>query len=202
MPTFETASTPAVHLGSPKTADAACGGNPWASTVLDTFRYLVQHAGLAQHGVKVIMHNTLAGSEYGLLYENTFTPRPNYWVALLWRKLMGSTVLDPHIPEGENAYVYAHCLRDHPGGVVLLIVNADQQRTYDITLRSESERYTISAATLQDTSVRLNGNLLKLGSGGDLPQLQGQLTRAGRLSFAPSSITFLSLASASNSACR
>ncbi len=50
-----------------ETADAACGGNPWASTFLDTFRYLIEHASLARRGVKVIMHNTLASSDYGLL---------------------------------------------------------------------------------------------------------------------------------------
>ncbi len=65
-------------------ADAACGGNPWAATFLDTFRYLDQHARLAKQGVKVVFHNTLASSEYGLLDQNTFAPRPNYWAALLW----------------------------------------------------------------------------------------------------------------------
>src|SRR5204862_5820900 len=84
-----------------ETAETACGGNPWASTFLDTFRYLVQHGRLAQLGVKVIMHNTLAASDYGLLDEKTFAPRPNYWAALLWRKFMGSTVLDPHIPNSQ-----------------------------------------------------------------------------------------------------
>src|ERR1700686_5656575 len=72
---------PGKSLWITETADAACGGNPWASTFLDTFRYLVQHASLAQRGVKMIMHNTLASSDYGLLDENTLAPRPNYWAA-------------------------------------------------------------------------------------------------------------------------
>jgi hypothetical protein len=105
---------PGKSLWITKTADAACGGNPWASTFLDTFRYLVQHASLAQHGVKVIMHNTLASSDYGLLDENTFAPRPKYWAALLWRRLMGATVLDPHTSPISNVHVYAHCLQNHP----------------------------------------------------------------------------------------
>ena len=108
---------PGKSLWITETADAACGGNPWASTFLDTFRYLVQHASLAQRGVKVIMHNTLASSDYGLLDENTFAPRPNYWAALLWRRLMGATVLDPQISPTPNLYVYAHCLQNHPDGV-------------------------------------------------------------------------------------
>src|SRR6202047_1585851 len=112
---------PGKSLWITETADAACGGNPWASTFLDTFRYLVQHASLAQRGVKVIMHNTLASSDYGLLDENTFAPRPNYWAALLWRRLMGRTVLDPQIASTPNLYAYAHCLRNHSRGVALLV---------------------------------------------------------------------------------
>lgn len=38
----------------------------------------------------VIFHNIFASSEYGLLDQTTFAPRPNYWAALLWRKLMGA----------------------------------------------------------------------------------------------------------------
>ena len=64
-----------------ETADAACGGNPWAATFLDTFRYLDQLGRLARAGVQVVMHNTLAASDYGLIDEKTLQPRPNYWGA-------------------------------------------------------------------------------------------------------------------------
>src|SRR4051794_40384677 len=77
-----------------ETADAACGGNPWASTFLDTFRYLDQLGRLARQDVKVVAHNTLAASDYDLLDENSFEPRPNYWATLLWQRLIGTTVLD------------------------------------------------------------------------------------------------------------
>jgi hypothetical protein len=100
---------PGMPLWITETADAACGGNPWASTFLDTFRYLIEHASLARRGVKVIMHNTLAASDYGLLDQNTFEPRPSYWATLLWHKLMGMTVLDPQISAAPNTYVYAQC---------------------------------------------------------------------------------------------
>ena len=192
---------PGKSLWITETADAACGGNPWASTFLDSFRYLVQHASLAQRGVKVIMHNTLASSDYGLLDENTFAPRPNYWAALLWRRLMGATVLDPHTSPIPNVYVYAHCLQNQPGGVTLLVINADRQRVHEITLPSEAERYTLSTKQLQDTTVQLNGKTLELNRDGDLPQFLGQSTRAGHISFAPTSITFLEIANADNSNC-
>jgi heparanase len=192
---------PGKSLWITETADAACGGNPWASTFLDTFRYLVQHASLAQRGVKVIMHNTLASSDYGLLDENTFAPRPNYWAALLWRRLMGATVLDPHTSPISNVYVYAHCLQNRPGGVTLLVINADRQRVHEITLPSDAERYTLTAKQLQETSVQLNGKTLQLNRDGDMPQFLGQSTRAGHISFAPTSITFLEIANADNSNC-
>ena len=193
---------PGKSLWITETADAACGGNPWAATFLDTFRYLVQHASLAQREVKVIMHNTLASSDYGLLDENTFAPRPNYWAALLWRRLMGTTVLDPQISPAPNVYVYAHCLQNHPKGVALLVVNADQRRAYELTLPAGSRRYTLSAKQLQDTTVQLNGHTLGLNSNGDVPLLAGEPTRAGRLGFAPASITFLAIPDANNSSCR
>ena len=60
---------PGKPLWITETADAACGGNPWASTFLDSFRYLDQLGRLAKRGVQVIAHNTLAASDYGLLDE-------------------------------------------------------------------------------------------------------------------------------------
>jgi heparanase len=193
---------PGKSLWITETADAACGGNPWASTFLDTFRYLVQHASLAQRGVKVIMHNTLASSDYGLLDENTFAPRPNYWAALLWRRLMGTTALDPQIASTPNLYDYAHCLRNHSGGVALLVINADAQQVHEVTLVPEAERYTLTAKQLQDKEVQLNGKTLQLNSDGDVPEFVGQPTPSGRISFAPASITFLAIPNASNSSCR
>jgi heparanase len=192
---------PSKTLWITETADAACGGNPWAATFLDTFRYLIQHASLAERGVKVIMHNTLASSDYGLLDEKSFAPRPNYWAALLWRKLMSETVLDPHAPTAPNFYVYAQCLQKNPGGVTLLIINADQQRTYDVNVPLQAERYTLTAMRLQDTAVQLNGKTLQVNTDGVVPQLAGQSTSGGRLSFAPASISFLALPNANNSSC-
>src|SRR5690242_8861980 len=128
-----------------ETAEAACGGNPWASTFLDTFRYLDQLGRLARAGVQVVAHNTLAASDYGLLDETTFRPRPNYWVALLWRRLMGTVVLDAGAPEG--MHLYAHCRRGARGGVALLAINTSRTAAA-LRLSAASERYTLSADDL------------------------------------------------------
>src|SRR5579872_1374630 len=187
---------PGKPLWITETADAACGGNLWASTFLDTFRYLIEHASLANRGVKVIMHNTLAASDYGLLDQNTLEPRPNYWATLLWHKLMGNTVLDPKLSARPNVYVYAQCLEGRGGGVTLLVINADRQRSFDLNLATASQRYTLSADKLENTTVELNGKPLRLTSSGDLPQLTGAPVNAGPVSFAPTTITYLSMANA------
>jgi hypothetical protein len=185
-----------------ETAEAACGGNRWDATFLDTFRYLDQLGRLAKAGVQIVMHNTLAASDYGLLNERTLAPTPSYWGALLWRRLMGNVVLDPDIPAQAGLHVYAHCLRGAPGGVSLLVLNVDRGAPHALTLSAASVRHTLDTASLQDTTVRLNGLPLRLGTQDDLPRIKGVRTSAGALTFAPATITFLTIPAAGNKACR
>jgi hypothetical protein len=185
-----------------ETAETACGGNPWSATFLDTFRYLDQLGRLARGGVQVVMHNTLAASDYGLLDEQTFLPRPNYWGALLWRRLMGTTVLDSGVPIELGLHVYAHCQRGTTGGVTLLVINNDRNDARTLTLPDASERYTLDATPLQSTAIRLNGTVLSLENGDRLPRLTGVPMPAGSVTLAPATITFLTIQEAGNRACR
>jgi hypothetical protein len=164
---------PGKPLWVTEVADAACGGNPWAATFLDSFRYLDQLGRLAKEGVQVVTHNTLAASDYGLLDENDFTPKPNYWAALLWHRFMGPTVLDTGVPIQPGLHLYAHCLPGSPGGVSLLAVNNDRSTARTLTLPTAAERYTLDAAPLDSGSVRLNGQPLALGPDNALPKLAG-----------------------------
>jgi heparanase len=184
-----------------ETADAACGGNPWAATFLDSFRFLDQLGRFAKHGVNAVFHNTLASSEYGLLDQTTFLPRPDYWAALLWRRLMGATVLDAGAPR-LGLHLYAHCLRGRPGGVTLLAINNSRAESTSVALPKAAERYTLTAPKLEDSRVELNGRELRLSAGDALPALQGVRVPAGRVALAPASITFLAIQEAGNGACR
>ena len=185
-----------------ETGETACGGNPWAADFIDSFRYLNQLGTLAKHGVQVVLHNTFAASDYALIDESTLTPRPNYWAALLWRRMMGTTVLDAGASPSPNLYVYAHCLRNQPGGVALLAINADRTTSQELDVPVKSERYTLMANDLLDNKVDLNGRLLALGDNDALPEIKGKMTKAGSVSFASASITFLAMPSAGNAACR
>jgi heparanase len=184
-----------------ETADTGCGGNPWASTFLDTFRYVDQHARLAQKGVQVIAHNTLAASDYGLLDETTLEPRPNYWAALLWRKLMGTTVLRPTASPADGLHLYAHCMSGVEGGVTVLAINTDRSNPHMLAIPGSSERYTLTAPNLEDTHVQLNGKELRLGSEDSIPEIAGISTASEPIALPPASITFLAIRQAHNAGC-
>jgi glycosyl hydrolase family 79 len=184
-----------------ETAQAACGGDRWAATFLDTFRYLDQMGRLAKAGVQVVIHNTLAASDYGLLDQTTLTPRPNYWGALLWRQLMGAGVLETGVPAEAGLHVYAHCQRGTPGGVALLVINTDRAVSRGLTIASAAQRFRLEAAGFQDGIATLNGVPLVLSDTGDLPRLAGVTTAAGEVTFASGSITFLAVPAAANPAC-
>lgn len=181
-------------------ADAACGGNPWAKTFLDTFRYLDQHGRLARNGVSVTFHNTLASSDYGLLDQQTFGPRPNYWAALLWHHLMGTTVLDPGT-SGSGLSLYAQCLRRHPGGVTLLAINISTSDSRSVELPLAAERYTLTAERLEAANLLLNGKVLELDANGDLPALNGRPIAPGEAELPPASISLFAVEGAANPNC-
>ena len=189
-----------------ETADAACGGNPWANTFLDTFRYVDQLGRLAKQDVAVVIHNTLAASDYGLLDDKAeFRPKPNYWAAVLWRALMGTTVLESGVPIEAGLHVYAHCLRgDAGGGVAVLAINTDKTASRTLTIPVAGRRYTLSSPSgdLQERQVQLNGRHLEMTPSGDLPPLDGVPITAGALTLPPATISFLALPDAGNAACR
>lgn len=185
-----------------ETGETACGGNPWANTFLDTFRYLDQLGRLAKQEVRVVAHNTLAASDYSLLDEKTFEPKPSYWGALLWRRLMGATVLESGVPIREGLHAYAHCLRGTPGGVALLAINNSRTQPTSVAVPVEAERYTLAAQQLDTRNVQLNGQELRLGSNDELPDLPGRRVPIGPVELAPASITFLAMADAGNGNCR
>jgi hypothetical protein len=184
-----------------ETAETGCGGDPWSSTFLDTFRYLYQHARLAQKGVQMIAHNTIFASDYALLDEQTLDPHPNYWAALLWQRLMGTVVLDPGPDAKPDLYVYSQCTPGHRGGVTALAINAGAA-PQELNAPLAGERYTLTAAQLEGTAVQLNGNELKASPDGTLPRIQGVAAKAGVIALPPKSITFVTFPQAGNQACQ
>lgn len=184
-----------------ETAQAACGGDRWASTFLDSFRYLDQMGRLAQRGVSVIFHNTLAASDYGLIDQQTLEPRPDYWAALLWRRLMGRVVLDAG-PAAGGLHLYAQCLRGSSGGVALLAINTSRTQLAALRLPTRAEAYRLSSPDLQSTTVRINGQALRVSGNADLPAIRPRRISARGVDLPPVTISFIALPAAHNPICK
>lgn len=191
---------PGKPLWNTETAQAACGGSPWASTFLDSFRYLNQLGALAQKGVKVVLHNTLAASDYALIDRDTMAPRPNYWAAVLWHRTMGTTVLaSPKSPSPELR-LYAHCLAGRRGGVGVMALNTGIS-TRRLNLGGNAQSWTMTGQPVDTRAVKINGNVPGLDAKGQLTGLTGVAVRGG-LAIPGQSIAFMAIRSANNSACR
>lgn len=181
--------------GSPmwvtESGDAGGGGDTWASTYLDVFRTLNELGEFCTITDGVIFHNTLAASDYAFLDRVTHDPRPNYFAVLLWTRLMGQTVYDTGEAIREGAHVFAHSRKDGKEGVCYLVINNSETEATDLVLPADAVRYTLSADFLRAPVMRLNGRPLALTAEGALPDLSGEVQKAGTLSLAPATITFL-----------
>jgi len=191
---------PGKPIWNTETAQAACGGSPWASTFLDTFRYLNQNAALAQLGLQTLQHNTLAASDYALIDRDTLTPRPNYWAAVLWRRTMGTTVLASPKSPSPALRLYAQCQAGKPGGVTVLALNTGEapQR---LSLGGKGLGWTMTGQPVDTRSILINGKAPGLAANGQLTGLEGAAV-AGRVTVPGQSIAFYSLPGANNPACR
>ncbi|MGN6531148.1 MAG: hypothetical protein ACTHK0_05290, partial [Ginsengibacter sp.] len=180
-----------------ETAEAAAGGDPFSATYLDCFRYLYQLGSLAKKNIRVIMHNTLAASEYSLIDQDTHLPKPDYWAAFLWSKLMGTNVYDAGGGR-PGVYLFAHNLKGKPGGIALLVINTNKNSA-SFHIPSDAEQYTLTSKELQGTTVMLNGKELQLGANDELPEIIGDMIKAGDKRLPPVSISFITFAGVRNS---
>jgi hypothetical protein len=194
---------PGAPLWLTETGGAACGGNPWNAAFVDTFRFVEQLGDLARRGVRVYMHNTLVASDYALIDEHDFTPRPSYWAAVLWQRTMGERVLDiPLVNPPENIDIYAHCQRNrNDGAATVLLINRDARREHSVDLGQAYRRYTLTATGLTDTVVQLNGEALAVDAQGNLPELRA-IAGSGSIALPPHSISFVAIDRAAVPACR
>jgi hypothetical protein len=188
-----------VPLWDTETGETACGGNPWASAFADSFRFIDTLGRSARQGVRVFMHNTLAASDYGLLDEHSYEPRPNYWAALLWKRTMGTTVLSPP-PSPTDLEVYAQCLPQRGGGVGLVGINTGEV-PQQLAIGRKAVIWIMQAPSLDSRTVMVNGRQPRLEASGVFSGLEGAAAM-GNISVPARSIAFVAVRSAENAACR
>ncbi len=186
-----------------ETSHARCGGAPGVSdTWASTFWYLDQLGILARRGQSVMIRQTLSGGDFGMLDTATLQPRPDYWGALLWRRLMGSRVLEAtsELPE---LRVYAHCHPAGEGAVTVLAINLSDRRSIQAGMAGLSTRgmevHVLEADETDSTEVRHNGVPLLFGDDLVVPETPGEVLT--QLYLPPRSIGFAELPEADADAC-
>lgn len=182
---------PGAEMWVTESGDAGGGGNTWASTYLDVLRTLNELGSFCTLTDGVIFHNTLASSDYGFLQHSTFDPRPNYFAALLWTRLMGNVAYACQNPNAEGAHLYCHNRKDGKEGYSYLLINNSLTDATTVELPSEATLYELSGnGNMRNKTMYLNGMPLILGENDTLPSLDGKKV-SGTISIAPGSCAFI-----------
>jgi heparanase len=147
----------------------------------------------------VIMHNTLAASDYALIDQDTLSPRPNYWAAVLWAKVMGTTVLAAPKSPTPELRLFAHCLKGQKGGVGLLALNTGSA-AQSLKVGDNATAWVMSGAPIDTRAIKINGGEPSLDDKGALVGLDGVAAK-GALAVPGQSIAFVAVRDANNKAC-
>ena len=172
----------------------------------------------SQSGVGVFCRETLAGDwleTIGVWQQGKdlqpYTPHPDWWVAALWRKLMGKHVLPkpavsapavaspsstpPTLPADQALRVYAHSARPPHRGVALVLISLWGNKTMQVRLAGASAKgttaFVLSSGDVSDDVALLNGKALRIGADETLPSLEGVPVLGGSLTLPPRAVAFV-----------
>jgi hypothetical protein len=226
------ANAPAVPVYLEEMATQAGGGCDGLSNRFVSGFWFVHALGLAADmGVSRVTRQDLAGwsftsgvSHYTLAgppgWENTKRdgkplPHPDYFVALLWRQLVGARVLTASVsapPEVNSTFaVHAFCAAAGapPGAIVLAFINLASDPVALMLgaglAAAPRVEFVLTApgGNLTADSLLLNNALLAVGSDGKLAQqpVPGEAVSAGDIQLPAESYGFLQLNAAAAPAC-
>ncbi|KAF5477105.1 hypothetical protein F2P56_003779 [Juglans regia] len=111
------------------------GGRHVSDTFVNSFWYLDQLGMASKYNTTVYCRQSLVGGNYGLLNTSTFVPRPDYYSALLWHRLMGKGVLAVDTDASSYLRSYAHCSKGR-AGITLLLINLSNQTDFIIEVEN------------------------------------------------------------------
>ncbi|XP_036877083.2 heparanase isoform X2 [Manis javanica] len=195
---FKTAKLYGPDVGQPrgKTVEMLRSFLKAGGKVIDsvTWHQWLDKLGLsARMGIEVVMRQVFFGAGNYHLVDKNFEPLPDYWLSLLFKKLVGTKVLMASVksPERSKLRVYLHCTNiNHPrykeGDLTLYALNL-----YNVTKRLQLpyylfdkrvDKYLIKPSGpdgLLSKSVQLNGQTLKMVDDQTLPALTEKPLRPG-----------------------
>ena len=164
-----------------ETGSAWGGGAPGLSdTFAASFMYLDKLGIAGVYCNSVVARQTFLKGSYAML-DDDFTPRPDYWLALLHKRLVGKKVLLVS-GDGKRLRAYAHCTRkssSYPSGAVTVFVLNLGKRPARIKFKSAFKNkkvdqflVTSGESSMATKTVMLNGEKLQMRSNTSLPNLE------------------------------
>lgn len=210
------AHAPAAEVWLGETGNAQCGGQVGVSDrFVAGFWWLDQLGRMARRGQRVVVRQTLSGADYQLIDETTLEPKPDYFLSLLFKRLMGEGVLAVDGPDAAGQIrAYAHCAAAAAGlpagAVTVMALNLDQRHPRVLTfsgLRGERRRvYLIEAPELLGSDVTLNGQPLQVAPDGTPPEPEPESVHQDNarawIELPPAGMAFVVFPDAGAPACR
>ncbi|GAB0192151.1 inactive heparanase-2 [Grus japonensis] len=194
---------------------------------VDSHRLWLNTLGLlASQGIDVVVRHSFLDHGHNHLVDQNFNPLPDYWLSLLYKRLIGPKVLAIHVAGlqrkprpgrviRDKLRIYAHCTSYHNhnyvrGSITLYIINLHRSRKkikLAGTLRDKIvHQYLLQPYGkdgLHSKSVQLNGQPLAMVDDGTLPELKPRPLRAGRtLVIPPLTMSFYVVKNVNALACR
>uniref|UniRef100_A0A8B9LE26 Heparanase 2 (inactive) n=2 Tax=Astyanax mexicanus TaxID=7994 RepID=A0A8B9LE26_ASTMX len=204
----------------------AGGINNLSDTFAAGFLWLNTLGISAMQGVDVVLRHSFFDYGYSHLVDQHFNPLPDYWLSLLFKRLVGPRVLAVHVAGlqrkprpgkviRDKLRIYAHCTSFHNhnyvrGSITIYIINLHRSRKkikLAGTLRNKTvHQYLLQpfgADGLHSKSVQLNGEPLAMVDSDTFPELKPRTLRAGRtIAMPPISIGFYVIKNINAYACR
>uniref|UniRef100_H3CJF0 Heparanase n=1 Tax=Tetraodon nigroviridis TaxID=99883 RepID=H3CJF0_TETNG len=206
-----------VWLG--ETSSAYGGGAAGLSdTFVAGFMWLDKLGLAATLGLELVMRQVLIGAGSYHLMDDNLDPLPDYWLSLLYKRLVGQEVLKTRHTPGpagsERVRLYLHCANKQSyrsGAATLMSMNLSKQPAR-ISLPRILSSSTVEAFVLESEqpgeeglrsrAVKLNGRVLRMVDDETFPELEGsRLPAAEHLQLPAYSLAFFVFTDAQAAGC-
>ncbi|XP_070541229.1 heparanase-like isoform X2 [Ptychodera flava] len=184
----------ALWLGETGTTCSA-GSSSLSKTYVAGFMWLDKLGLAATNGLNIVIRQTFC-CDHQAMVESDATPLPDYWLSVLYKRLVGHRVLSTKIATkigfekfdaGVRVRAYAHCTRTTgtnytAGSVTVFMMSLLSNETVTVYLtgalsHSSVDKYVLSAHEgegITSRRVDLNGQVLQLVDNSTLPELSPQ----------------------------
>ncbi|XP_048250529.1 heparanase-like [Haliotis rufescens] len=186
--------------GTPGIADRYVAGNLWLDKLGVSAKY----------GLKGVMRQEIFGGNYALIDDNG-DPNPDYWLTLLYKRLVGNKVFD--VPStSSDLRLYAHCTKLNnvyhykPGSITVYGLNMHRDHVTLAISEAHGKNVDIFWMTpeggdLKSKKVEVNGKTLELVNN-QIPHIMPKALGTGTIVVAPRSFGFIVIPDANIAACK